>query len=228
VASECEVITHIKKSPEEVWEWMSDLNNLLKVNMFHESVVLAEPVTGPGPRVSVPHSYFGVYRQARVVHIRDYHKYFIGFGETKAREEPGTDPFPHYQSFEVVPLQDGTCLVINFLRGVYQFPGAKRFGPRIFARWMPAILGDDNANIAIGVGAMDPQDKPKFKVGLMMWPFMAIGGRVISQRARRKIARAEKEKSRSAKKAQARPSEPAANGSGTKVDTDPKVGVGSE
>jgi hypothetical protein len=219
MASECRVITHIDKSSDEVWEWMSDLRRLLMVNMFHEAVVLDEPVTEPGPRIPVPHSYFGVYKQARVVHIREYRKYFVGFGETKTREEPGIDPFPHYQSFEVVPLQDGTCLVINFLRGVYQFPGAKYFGPRIFRRWMPAILGDDNANIAIGVGAMDPADKPKFKVGLMMWPFMAIGGRLITQRARRGIARAEKEKAKAARTAQAARSSRA---------SEPKVGAGSD
>jgi hypothetical protein len=199
------VITHIDRSADDVWEWMADLRNLLLVNMFHESVILDEPVTGPGPRIPVPHSYFGVYRQARVVHIREYRKYFVGFGETKSREEPGTDPFPHYQSFEVVPLQDGTCLVVNYLRGVYQFPGAKRFGPRIFNRWMPPILGDDNANIAIALGAMDPEDKPKFRIGLMMWPFMAIGGRLITQRARRKIAKSQKEQARAVKSKKAVP-----------------------
>jgi hypothetical protein len=191
------VITHIKKPADEVWDWMSDLRRLLLVNVFHDSVELDHLVTEPGPRIPVPHSFFGLYKQARVVHIRQYQKYFVGFGETKSREEPGIDPFPHYQSFEVVALQDGTCLVINTLRGVYQFPGAKRVGERIFHRWMPVILGDDNANIAVGVGAMDPADKPKLKVGLFLWPFMAVGGRIISQRGRRKIVQAEKEKEKS-------------------------------
>jgi hypothetical protein len=175
---------------------MSDLRRLLMVNVFHEEVILDHMVTEPGPRIPVPHSFFGVYKQKRVVHIRDYRRYFVGFGETKSREEPGTDPFPHYQSFEVVPLQNGTCLVVNYLRGVYQFPGAKYFGERIFRRWMPVILGEDNANIAIGVGAMRPEDKPKLKLGLALWPFMAVGGRILSQSQRRKIVQAEKKKNR--------------------------------
>jgi hypothetical protein len=197
VAYDIRVIDHIPKPADEVWDWMSDLRRLLMVNVFHEAVELDYLVTEPGPRIPVPHNFFGVYRQKRVVHIRDYRKYFVGFGETKSREEPGIDPFPHYQSFEVVPLQDGTCLVVNYLRGVYQFPGAKHVGERLFRRYMPVILGEDNANIAVGVGAMKPEDKPKLKMGLAMWPLMAVGGRITSQRQRRKIVQGEKQKRRS-------------------------------
>jgi hypothetical protein len=190
VAYECEVITHVKASPDTVWDWMSDVRRLLTVNLFHEDVIADEPVTGPGPRIPVPHSMFGVIKQERVVHVRDYRRYFIGFGETKARHVPGVDPFPHYQSFEVVPLQDGTCLVVNHLRGLYQFPGAKTFGERIFRRWTPVILEHDNASIAIAVGALDEAEKPKLKGGLLLWPFMTLGGRFINQSQRRKIVSA--------------------------------------
>lgn len=194
MAYQLDVVTHIKAPADTVWEWMSDVRNLLSVNMFHEDVIADEPVTEAGARVPVPHSMFGVIRQRRICHIRDYEKYFIGFGETKAKDEPGTDPFPHYQSFEVVPRRDGTCLVINTLRGLYQFPGAQYFGERIFRRWSPAILEDDNANIAIAVGALDPKDKPRLKGGLVLWPLMSLGGRVLSKGARRKVVTAGKAK----------------------------------
>src|SRR5213078_3652194 len=103
---------------------------------------------------------------------------------TKSRQEPRIKPICHPQSLEVVRLQARTSLLLNYLRGLYQFPGADRVGERLFRRYMPVILGEDNACIAVGVGAMKPEDKPKLKMGLAMWPLMAVGGRITSQRQR--------------------------------------------
>jgi hypothetical protein len=188
---ETRVITHIDAPAERVWEWMSDARNVLEVNLFHVDVEWDEPITEAGPRVPVPHD-FGVMKQRRVAHIRDYRKYFIGFGETKAKEEPGVDPFPHYQSFELAPLSDDSCLVVNTLRGTYQFPGAKLFGKRVFHRWTPPILDDDNANIAIAVGALDPEEKPRLKGTLRLLPVAAHSARFVSTDRRRKMAKAAK------------------------------------
>lgn len=186
VAYETRVITRIDAPVDAVWEWMSDARNVLRVNIFHEGVEWDEPVTEAGPRIPVPHNYFGLFDQQRVAHVRDHRKYFIGFGETKSRDEPGVDPFPHYQSFEIAPLADGTCVLINSMRGVYQFPGASRFGERIFHRWIPPILLDDNANVAIALGAMDPQDKPKLKGTLRLLPLFARSASYLRRKPRRK------------------------------------------
>jgi hypothetical protein len=204
MAYECSVCTHIKLPAEEVWEWMSDVRNVLSVNMFHDAVLCDEPVRAAGPRIAVPHSMFGTGKQLRVAHVRDYRKYFIGFGETKAKEEPGVDAFPHYQSFELGPLQDDTCVVVNRLRGVFQWPGADRFGERIFNRWTPVILADDNFNIAVAVGAAELDDKPRLKAGLLLWPLMGLGGKVLKANARKRIVMAEKAKTAAKSEARSR------------------------
>ena len=225
MALECSVCTHIKVPADDVWEWMSDVRNLLTVNMFHDAVLGDEPVTEAGPRIKVPHSMFGMGKQMRVAHVRDYRKYFIGWGETKAKEEPGVDAFPHYQSFEVVPLHDDTCVVVNYLRGVFQWPGADRFGLRIFNRWTPVILNDDNFNIMVAVGAMRLEDKPRIKAGLFLWPLMGLGGRVLNRDARKRIVMANKAKTAAAaSKGKTAPS--SVNGKQDTADPAPRVESG--
>jgi hypothetical protein len=186
-----EQLLKIDKPADVVWEWMSDARRLLEVNMFHESVDWPEPITEAGARVPVPHNFFGMYRQKRGAYIREYRKYRIAFGEFKMPDEKGHDPFPHSQSFTIVPVDDESCIVINRIRGTYVFPGAKYVGERLFRRYMPTILHDDNCVIAIAVGAMEPHKLPKPK-GLFLWPFMAIGGKVVKRSTRRAIVKAAK------------------------------------
>lgn len=185
----------VDKPAEDVWEWMSDARNVLKVNMFHESVESAEPITTAGVKVNVPHNFFGVYRQLRQVHITAFRKYYIAFGEHKAPEVAGVDPFPHSQSFTIVPVDGKRCIILNRIKGTYVFPGARYFGERLFRRYMPFILGDDNHVIAAAVGAIDPTNIPKPK-GLVLWPFMALGAKFVKSSTRRQIvARANKTRS---------------------------------
>jgi hypothetical protein len=191
MAYEIVVLTRINKPADDVWEWMADARNVLSLNMFHERVEWDEPILEAGPRVPVPHDFYGL-KQRRVAHIRDYHKYLVGFGETKSKDEPGIDAFPHYQSFELLPLSDGTCVVANRLRGVYQFPGAARFGEWIFNRWTPYILEEDNNRLAVAVGALAPDDKPKIKGVLRLWRLFVLGGKVMNAKQRRKVALAQK------------------------------------
>jgi hypothetical protein len=165
---------------------MSDARNLLMVNMFHESVLADEPITTAGVKVEVPHNFFGIYRQRREVHITGFRKYHIAFGEHKHPDVDGVDPFPHSQSFTVVPVDEKRCIILNRIRGTYVFPGAKYFGERLFRRYMPFILGDDNAVIAAAVGAIDATDIPKPK-GLVLWPFMALGAKFVKASTRRQI-----------------------------------------
>jgi hypothetical protein len=188
LAYEATVYTRIDAHIDTVWEWMSDVRNVLKVNLFHESVEWDEPITEAGPRVPVPHNFFGL-KQRRVAHINQYRKYYVAFGETKAKDEPGVDPFPHWQSFELAPLSDGTCVMVCRLRGSYQFPGAKYIGERIFHRWIPPILQDDAANIAIALGALDPSQKPRLKGSLrLLQPAFTRSARYIKKPSKQKVA----------------------------------------
>ena len=52
--------------------------------------------------------------------------HFVAFGEYKAPEVPGRDPFPHQQSFRVVPVDDASCILVNSISGRYVFPGVRR------------------------------------------------------------------------------------------------------
>jgi hypothetical protein len=191
---ECERILKLNVPADTVWEWMSDVRNLMQVNMFHESVEATEPVTSAGAVVVVPHNFFGVYQQRRQWHIKDYRKYFVSAGEHKCPDEPGKDPFPHSQSFRIVPVDDSSCIIVNQLRGKYIFPGADLVGERLFRRYMPVILDDDNQVIGVAVGALDAAHIAK-PPGLLLWPLMALGARLVKKSTRRQVIGAARSRS---------------------------------
>jgi hypothetical protein len=165
---------------------MSDPQNLFATNMFHASVELEKAELGVGDVVTINHDFFGVYKQRRQAKIRELRPYFVAFGEHKCPEVPGRDPFPHNQSFRIVPVDDDSCIIVNRISGRYVFPGAGLFGERLFRRYMPAILDDDNQVVAIGCGAMEPA-RLKVPKGLLLWPAMALGGRLVKKSTRREV-----------------------------------------
>jgi hypothetical protein len=155
-----------------------------------------------GSMVTIDHDFFGAYQQRRQAKVRELRPYFISFGEYKAPEVPGRDPFPHIQSFRVVPVDDDSCILVNHISGRYVFPGSGLLGERLFARYMPAILDDDNQVIAIGCGAME-RTKLRIPKGLLLWPLMVFGSRFVKKSTRRDVL----ERSRAAQPSQ--PAEPA-------------------
>ena len=130
---------------------MSDPRNLFRVNMLHAEVVTDETELRPGAVITIDHDFFGFYQQRRQARIREVQKHFVAFGEHKAPEVPGRDPFPHQQSFRVVPVDEGSCILVNSISGRYVFPGAGLLGERLFRRYMPALLDDDNQVVAVGL-----------------------------------------------------------------------------
>jgi hypothetical protein len=88
----------------------------------------------------------------------------------------------------VVPVDDSSCILVNRISGKYVFPGSSVLGERMFARYMPAILDDDNQLIAIGCGAL-PARELKLPKGLLAWPLMAWGGRFVKRSTRRDVLR---------------------------------------
>jgi hypothetical protein len=177
---------HVDAPADVVWAWMKEPHNLFSVNLFHASVEFDEDTLAKGSTVTIDHDFFGAYKQRRQAKIREFRENFVAFGEHKAKEVPGKDPFPHQQSFQVVPVDDKSCVIINRLSGKYIFPGAKYFGERLFKRYMPVILDDDNQVIAAGCGAIESSDV-KVPKGLLLWPLMAIGGRFVKRSTRRDV-----------------------------------------
>jgi len=182
----CERLLRVDAPAETVWQWMSDPQHLFAANMFHASVESDKAHLTVGDVVTIDHDFFGVYKQRRHARIRELRPFFVAFGEHKCPEAPGRDPFPHQQSFQVVPVDDDSCIIVNRLSGRYVFPGAGLVGERLFRRYMPAILDDDNQVVAIGCGAMEPT-KLKVPKGLFLWPAMALGGRLVKKSTRRQV-----------------------------------------
>lgn len=182
----CERLLRVEAPAAVVWEWMSKPRNLFSVNMLHAEVLTDEEELRPGAVYTIDHDFFGFYQQRRQAKIREIRPNFVAFGEFKAPEEPGRDPFPHNQSFHLVPVDDDSCILVNHIRGRYVFPGANLVGESLFRRYMPAILDDDNQMIAIGCGALEP-GKLKRPAGLILWPLIAIGGRFVKRSTRREV-----------------------------------------
>jgi hypothetical protein len=185
----CERLMTVGKPADEVWAWMSQPKNLLAVNLFHAEVDGEPAAFEKGQVITIDHDFFGAYKQTRQAKIREIRKYFVAFGEYKHPDVEGRDVFPHNQSFQVVPVDDESCIVVNRITGRYIIPafaGGDRLGEWLFRRYMPVILDDDNQVIAIGCGAMEPS-KLKVPSGLLLWPLMVYGGRFVKKSTRREV-----------------------------------------
>lgn len=182
----CERMMRVDAPADVVWDWMAVPHNLFSVNMLHAEVDTDETELRAGAVVTIDHDFFGFYQQRRQAKIREVRPYFVAFGEFKSPEVPGRDPFPHHQSFQVVPVDDASCILVNSISGRYVFPGAGLLGERLFRRYMPTLLDDDNQVIAVGCGAMAPS-KVRRPAGLLLWPLMAVGARFVKKSTRRQV-----------------------------------------
>jgi ligand-binding SRPBCC domain-containing protein len=218
----CERIMRVDAPADVVWDWMSTPRNLFSVNMLHAEVDTDEAELRPGAVITIEHDFFGFYQQRRQAKIREVRPYFVAFGEFKAPEAPGRDPFPHNQSFQVVPVDDTSSILVNRISGRYVFPGSGVLGERLFRRYMPALLDDDNQVVAVGCGAMPP-GKVRRPPGLILWPLMAFGARFVKRSTRRQLLEQMKTSRTTAAPAAPVPSAPtperAADGDAAAVDS---------
>jgi ligand-binding SRPBCC domain-containing protein len=191
----CERMLRVEAPAEVVWGWMSDPTNLFRVNMLHAEVVTEADELRAGQSYVIDHNFLGLYDQRREAKVREVRPYFVEFGEYKLADQPGRDPFPHRQSFRVVPVDEGSCIIVNRIDGAYVFPGSKvlGFGERLFRRYIPIILDDDNQVIAAGAGAIEPTEvKPP--AGMLLWPLMAWSARFVKKSSRRPVLEQVKER----------------------------------
>ena len=182
----CERLMRVDAPADVVWTWMSDPRNLFRVNVLHAEVDTDETELRAGAVIPIDHDFFGFYQQRRLARIREVRPRFVSFGEYKAPEVPGRDPFPHQQSFRVVPVDDTSCILVNSISGRYVFPGSSMLGEPLFRRYMPALLDDDNQVVAAGCGAMPPGEVRR-PPGLILWPLMAFGARFVKKSTRRQL-----------------------------------------
>jgi ligand-binding SRPBCC domain-containing protein len=184
----CERMLRVDAPADEVWAWMSVPKNIFSVNVLHAEVVSDETELTVGTAYPIDHNFFGLYFQKREAKVRQVEQYYLAFGEYKIPSEPGRDAFPHNQSFRVVPVDDDSCIIVNRITGRYIFPGASvlGFGDKLFDRYMPTLLDDDNQVIAIGCGALPPS-KLKKPAGLLLWPFMVWSAKYLKKSTRRDV-----------------------------------------
>jgi hypothetical protein len=171
---------------DQVWDWLKVPQNAFAVNLFHAEVHYDGDAVEKGSTVRVLHDFFGAYQEMRQSRVTEARKYKVAWGEYLAPEIDNNDSFPHTQSYEVVPIDDHSCELVNHLRGSYQFPGAKYIGERLFRRYMPHILDDDNRVIAAGCGAIETSEV-RLPRGLLLWPLMAMATRRTKKSSRRDV-----------------------------------------
>lgn len=148
---ECERRLQIHASAETVWQWMADVRQLLRLNIFHAAVEYAAPVRQAGIEVPIRHNVLWLYRRTRIARIRAYRTYFVAWGEL---QECGVDRFPHSQSFTVIPVDAQCCMVVNRLRGKFVIPGARYWFLPFYRLLAPRLLDYENRRIAAAIAAM--------------------------------------------------------------------------
>ncbi len=115
-------------SPEKAWQWLSRLELLATVNMFHGRVrFLGNLRSGPGTSISLRHGLklrdwmpLGMDRTARVTHWQPG----VAIGWVEIDPDNPRARFPHSQRFELKALagSPGCTLLINELRGSLNLP----------------------------------------------------------------------------------------------------------
>jgi hypothetical protein len=165
----CERMMRIDAPADVVWAWLSEPRNLFGVDMMHAAVHLDDAELRPGAVVAIDYDVLGLYRQRHHASVREVQPYFVAFGVDKVPNLSGRDPFPHSQSYRVVPLDGCACILVNCVAGHFAFRGSAVLGERLFRRVMPAVLDDHNQLVAVGCGAMAPGKlrRPAGLVGLM-------------------------------------------------------------
>ncbi|HVM63333.1 MAG TPA: hypothetical protein VMU14_00630 [Acidimicrobiales bacterium] len=201
---ECERRLKVNASADTVWEWLQDPRNAFSVNIFHAEVQHDGSPISAGSVVHIVHDFFGAHKELRYARVTDFRKYYVAWGEYLAPSSgsKAKDSFPHRQSFEVVPIDEGHCELVNRINGKYRFPGSNFLGEPLFNKYMPHILDDDNKVIAAGAGVLDA-GKVKIPSGLLLWPLMAAAAKFTKKSTRRDVLERVKAKQAAAPEATA-------------------------
>ena len=139
----------IEVEPQAAWNWLSELEQLATVNMFHGPLHFGEgPRSGPGTCLIMLHGLkiggwmpFGIEREARITQWRPGQS--LGWVELDPKAPKSR--FPHSQTFtlETVPGLARHTRLVNELRGSLNLP-IGRFGYKVeelFGRyWVRWVL----------------------------------------------------------------------------------------
>jgi hypothetical protein len=155
-ALKCDRELIVDKSADEVWEWLSDVRNVMTANQFHVSVDCnGAEARSPrvGLQVPILHNILGrkVYRIARVSKSEDY---VLSWGERIPDDAGYADTFPHSEGWKVESLGANRCVIRNHVRGQFMLPVGQLIGKYVWDKIMPVILDNDLQDVAFAVGAI--------------------------------------------------------------------------
>lgn len=119
----------IARSAEEVWRRVSDLPRFLKIDLFHERVILMRPRPAAGVDIAILHHAFGrrFWRFGRILRWSDKRSY--AFSDLSAGNRLGG--LPHVFFISVEPIAEGSrsCRLKICIRGKWTIP------------WLPTCVG---------------------------------------------------------------------------------------
>jgi hypothetical protein len=147
----------VEKSADEVWEWLSKLNNVMTTNQFHMRLDCDEAeIRNPRTGLDIPivHNILG--RQAiRIARIIKFEDYAISWGERLPPDAGYVDSFPHSEGWRVESTGAHQCRIHNHLRGAFMLPVGKLIGKHVWDTIMPSILDNDLQDVALATGAVE-------------------------------------------------------------------------
>ncbi|MDT3442182.1 MULTISPECIES: hypothetical protein [unclassified Pseudofrankia] len=151
----------IEKPAEEIWDWVSNLDNIMTLNQFHVAIDYDAGGESPKRGLAVPlhHDFFG-YKHVRMATIQAYGDHKIGWGERHVAEVEGEgDPFPHSEAWWIESLGPDRSLVRTSLRGSMQWgPLTSVLADYLWSILIPPILDTDLKTLAwrLGGGGEEP------------------------------------------------------------------------
>ena len=154
----CEI--ELRKSADEVWEWLGDVRNAMTVNQFHVGVDAPGREGYPGLEVPIWHELVPFPRHERIARVTAYQDdstYKLAWAERHVLPFP--DPFPHGESWEVAPVDRSTCRVVASVRGAWTTPVGRAIGPYIWEAMFTTTVRKDLQDLAVAVGALDEAEE---------------------------------------------------------------------
>jgi hypothetical protein len=148
----CERELAIDKPADEVWDWLSDIRNAMTLNQFHEFVEADPSDARTGVTVPLHHDFCG-FKHVRLARISAWGDLTVGWGE-RMEDTSVEDPFPHGESWKVIPVDKKRCTIRNSIRGAYTGPVGRVIGPHVWPAMFPQILDRDLQELAFSVGAI--------------------------------------------------------------------------
>lgn len=175
----CERMLRLDAPAGVVWAWMSEPRNLFGLDLLHAAVSAPDTELRPGALLTIDYEVVGLYRARHQARIREVQPYYVAFSVDQGPGGDGRDPFPHSQSFRVVPLDECSCILVNCVAGHLVFPGSAILGERLLQRYLPAVLDDQNRLVAVGCGALAPSKlgRPPGLVGVLLAVSTRLGRR---------------------------------------------------